>query len=348
MTVGEHAASPPPGLRPLPPCTAMTTEVAGWIPAAAPAAACARAVRRVFARVEARLTRFRPASELNRCCAAGGGRVSPVLFRALTTSARAWRRTGGLFDPRIRSALEGLGYDASLRFGPGGPARVARGRAPRPSSGGPWLTVAWSRGPALGRRRPHGLILQPAAALDLGGIGKGLALRYATAALRRCLGAGPGRPATFGPCGPSSPLRPGFLVDAGGDIWAEGAGPDGEGWPIAVAGPGGQSAAHLRVAGRAVCTSSRGRRAWLAGGRAVHHLIDPRSGRPADARLWSVTVIGRDPAWAEVWSKAIFIAGPGGARLAEARGIAALLVRPDGGAQATSACRRYLDGRPRS
>ncbi len=332
----------------LPPFVAMTTSVGGWIPAEAAPEPCGRAVRRVFARVERRLTRFRPGSELNRFCVSGAGFGSPLLFRALTTASRAWLRSGGLFDPRIRRALEALGYDGRLRFG-AAPPRVPRRRpAGRfPAGRSPWLAVAWTRAgvPAPGGRRPHGLRLTPPVPLDLGGIGKGLAVRYGAAALRRRLGLPPRAGARFGCCRGDARAVPGFLLDAGGDIWAEGAGPGAGGWTVDVQGPGGGPVARLRVAGAAVCTSSRGRRAWTAGGRPAHHLIDPRTGRPADAGLWAVTVVGRDPAWAEVWSKALFVAGAAAApALAERRGLAALMVDAEGAVAVTRAARPFLDG----
>jgi thiamine biosynthesis lipoprotein len=52
-----------------------------------------------------------------------------------------------------------------------------------------------------------------------------------------------------------------------------------------------------------------GRRGGAPHGRAVHHLLDPRTGEPARPGLLAVTVSGPDPAWAEVWTKALFLGG---------------------------------------
>jgi thiamine biosynthesis lipoprotein len=72
-------------------------------------------------------------------------------------------------------------------------------------------------------------------------------------------------------------------------------------------------------------------RHWSVDGRPVHHLVDPRSGRPGGAGLLSVTVVGPDPATSEVWSKALFLGGRGQVRqVADERGLAALLVDEDG------------------
>lgn len=340
--MAEGSAS---GLIRLRPFTAMTTGVQAWVAADVPPGIARRRLRRIFARVEARLTRFRD-SELNRFCAACGGLASPLLFRALTTAARASRRTAGLFDPRVRAALEAWGYGPGLRFGGATPVLAAGRTEPavpalRP---GPWLHSGGTAGGVLEGFRQRRLTLPGAPGLDLGGIGKGLALRYGARALRR-LAAGRGPQRTMGLCGPGGRARPGFLLDAGGDIWAEGLGPDGAGWTVGIAGPQDpeRPLAVLRVAGRAVCTSSRGRRRWLVGGRTAHHLIDPRTGRPAAEGLFSVTVIGRDPAWAEVWSKTLFVAGAAaGPELAERRGLAAVFCGPDGELRASGAARRHL------
>jgi thiamine biosynthesis lipoprotein len=60
-------------------------------------------------------------------------------------------------------------------------------------------------------------------------------------------------------------------------------------------------------------------------------LIDPRTGEPGGEGLMAVTVAGPDPAWAEVWSKSLFLAGEDGiADLCEREGLAALWVTDDG------------------
>ena len=53
---------------------------------------------------------------------------------------------------------------------------------------------------------------------------------------------------------------------------------------------------------------------WRPTGGRVHHLVDPRTGEPARTGLIAVTVAAADPAWAEVWSKALFLAGRDGHR----------------------------------
>jgi len=92
---------------------------------------------------------------------------------------------------------------------------------------------------------------------------------------------------------------------------------------------------------QAVATSSVSVHRWAIKGRAVHHLLDPRTGEPATGGLLSVTVAGPDPAWAEVWSKVLFIAGLADiAQEARSRGLAAWWVADDGTLEMTADARR--------
>ena len=80
--------------------------------------------------------------------------------------------------------------------------------------------------------------------------------------------------------------------------------------------------------------------AWLTDGRPVHHLLDPATGQPGGDGLLAVTVAASDPAWAEVWSKTLFLAGRGGiADLARRRGLAAWWSGEDGSLEMTPAAR---------
>ncbi len=90
----------------------------------------------------------------------------------------------------------------------------------------------------------------------------------------------------------------------------------------------------------ALATSSVRLRSWVTDGRRVHHLIDPRTGEPADGGLRAVTVHGPDPAWAEVWSKTLFIEGRQHiSSVARSRGLAAWWVADDGTLEMTPAAR---------
>jgi thiamine biosynthesis lipoprotein len=267
------------------------------------------AVRAEFEASEQALSRFRDTSDVTVLNRAIGRSVPPSiswrLRRALIACDRANRVTDGRFDPRVLSDLERLG-DRGAPLG--SVAGEAMARHERPAG----RIVEWS---AAGLRLPI--------AVDLGGIGKGLALRWAAAVVQKA--------------GVTA-----FLLDAGGDLVTRGKAPDGEPWRIGVEDPrgGSEPLAVLRIADEAVATSSVRRRAWQSGERMVHHLIDPATGEPGGAGLLAVTVAGGDPAWAEIWSKSLFLEGRDGiAALARRRGLAAWWITEDGSLEMTAAAR---------
>jgi len=267
-----------------------------------------RAVVSDIERSEAALSRFRPESDLSRLNVAapdGWGSPHRRLLAMLSAGRRAQRMTAGRFDPRVIRALEALGEEAG----------VPLPRIPKPAADDPWLERA-------GRCRVR--LRHP---VDSGGIGKGLALRWARRAAREALGAAPG-----------------LLIEAGGDIVTAGPGPDDGQWTVAIEDPlrpNASPAAVLRTGQAAVATSSVTVRRWIApDGSAAHHLIDPRTGSPSEGGLLAVTVWHADPAWAEVWSKALFLAGA--AEIgpeARRRGMAAWWVEADGSLHLTPAAR---------
>jgi thiamine biosynthesis lipoprotein len=260
-----------------------------------------------FERGEAAMSRFRDASELTAVNRAAGtsavSRPSPRLRRALVSADRAWRVTGGRFDARVLVDLDRLGYRGAALGEPGPDAPTA------------------SRLDRVIQRVGRGG-MRVADPIDLGGIGKGLALRWTAARLERA-GAGD------------------FLVEAGGDLVARGDDPDGTPWQVGIEDPtGGEDPAVIAVSGLAVATSSVRVNRWVMDGRVVHHLLDPRTGEPANDGLLAVTVAAADPAWAEVWSKALYLAGrPAIANEARSRGIAAWWITDDGAVEMTPAAR---------
>lgn len=139
--------------------------------------------------------------------------------------------------------------------------------------------------------------------LDLGGIGKGFAVERAACTL-----------AAAGPC----------LVNAGGDLSVRGGA-----WPVGLETADGTIT--LELESGAIATSGRDRRRWRRAGEAQHHLIDPSTGAPARSDLLRVTVVASDAVEAEVWAKALFLAGEGdAAQEADALGLPTVLVTEDG------------------
>ena len=298
------------------------------------------AVSTAFEELEEALSRFRPTSDLVTLNGRAGDPVcSPVhprLYEAVRAAELAWRRTGGAFDPRVLGDLERLGYRGaeslaepwSESLPDGGPAEAARDAR---FADGRWL-----------HREPRRRAVSIAAPIDLGGIGKGLALRWGFAALEARLPELAGGASAEAGEGERQPAG-GALLEAGGDLVARGAAPQPGPWLVGIEKPRTEEEiAVISVDDGAVCTSSIAVHAWTAtDGRAVHHLVDPRTGEPGGDGLLSVTVSGTDPAWAEVWSKTLFLAGADGiGQRARALGLAAWWIHDDGLLEMTPAARQ--------
>jgi len=112
-------------------------------------------------------------------------------------------------------------------------------------------------------------------------------------------------------------IGPNALANFAGDLRARGDGPDGGGWPVGF----GTTTVLLRDLGAA--TSGTGGRRW---GPKLHHLIDPRTGAPADTDLEEVSVLASTGALAEVLAKTGLLLGrEAGARFLDARSLGSYL-----------------------
>jgi thiamine biosynthesis lipoprotein len=272
----------------------------------------------VFHTVEQQCTRFDPTSPLMRANASPTRwhRVPDVLYKALLEASSAHQRTAGRFDPRVLGDLISLGYDRTLAFTTNDVVTPERSvRQSGSHSRGPWR-------PRFRGGSQEVLLGQP---VDLGGIGKGLAVRWSSRVL--------------------AGYTANYMVEAGGDCYCAGVASDGQGWRIGIEDPSDpdQPLAVLSLSDRAATTSSIRLRRWRAGDETVHHLIDPRTGRPGGKDLVAVTVVGKDPAAAEIDSKMLFLAGRHQiARAARRHGIAALWVDARGEVDSSANMSRYV------
>jgi thiamine biosynthesis lipoprotein len=260
--------------------------------------------RREVEACERALSRFDPESDLSRLNGARGEWVIADLrlVDALTASEWARSETGGLYDPTILPALAAAGYDRSFEL------LSEREATPlRDWHGGARIEVD----PAGARAR-----IEPGAAVDLGGIGKGFSATRALHAMRAAW-----------------PEATGVLVDLGGDIALWGVPPEGGTWRIDIADPRTPEgiAGTLELDAGGVATSGRDTRRFGPAGR-LHHLIDPRTGVPAASGPLAVTVVAPSTTEAEAHATALAIADAEEARTYVARhpAVGALLI-PDTG-----------------
>ncbi len=218
-------------------------------------------VREYLDRVELAASRFRSDSEVAQLTSGGTTQVSDVLADLLREGLRAARRSGGLVDPTVGTAMRRIGYDRDIEL-------VLRDGAP----------VSAVVRPVPGWRRIHLsgnlLTLPRGVELDLGATAKAVAADRSAALVHEALGTG-------------------VLVSLGGDVATAGPAPAG-GWQVLVQDRPEDPAAQVTLGpGDAVATSSTVSRAWSRGGRRLHHIVDPRTGQPAQARWRSVTVAAR-------------------------------------------------------
>jgi FAD:protein FMN transferase len=259
-----------------------------------------------LAELEASWSRFRADSELralDRSAGAVAVAVSPDLVDAIGRALALWYVTDGLFDPTVRRALEEIGYDRTFReVASTGPAPAF---VPRPTRGCDGLQVD----------RAHSTVTLPEGiVLDLGGVGKGLAADIlATGLVER---------GASGAC-----------VSIGGDVRVAGSPVEGDTWSIRVEDPLDESRALCtrQLVDEAIVTSTTRFRQWSRGGKALHHLIDPFTGAPADRGVTAVVAQAEEAWWAEGIAKAALVAGvEPGLGLLERLGVAAVLVDTNG------------------
>ena len=266
------------------------------------------AVDDVVDRVDRAASRFRDDSELTMLNRSQGRstRVSPVLARALRVALDAAQWTDGLVDPTVGAALEDLGYDRTFTLvAPDAPQLVVRVRE----------VTGWQHveldDDSRTVRVPAGTVL------DLGATAKGLAADLAAEAAAEAAGCG-------------------VLVSLGGDISVAGEPPTG-GWPVSVGDTSDQEVAvgtepeqTVVVHDGGLATSSVRARRWRRGGSEVHHLIDPRVGRPSEGMFRTVTVAASTCTLANAASTAAVILGAQAPGWLSERGLPARLVTIDG------------------
>ena len=263
-----------------------------------------------LAAIDAACSRFRPDSELSRLNQARGA-LTPVseLFAALVAEAlRAAELTDGDVDPTCGKALISAGYDrdfSELRAAAPG-AAAATGPVPG------WRSVLLD--PAMPAVR-----LSSGAQLDLGATAKAWAADRCAGLIAAGLGCG-------------------VLVSLGGDVAVAGL-PPGDGWRVRVtddhAAPAGAPGQTVAIESGGLATSSTTVRTWTAGRRAMHHIIDPRTGEPARSVWRTASVAAATCADANIASTAAIIRSEAAPAWLAASGLPARLVRHDGTVQTT-------------
>ena len=290
--------------------TLCTVTLAGVAPETA--AAGIEAAFAAFDRVDQVMNEWRPESPLSALNArAGRGWVDlPAdLCQVLSLAKSGAERTGGRFDPTWAALSDLWRFDGTQAVAP--PEAVLEARCRLVGHRG--LELALLAGGGCRAR-----LVLPGMRVGLGGIAKGWAVDQAARALR-ALG-----------------FRD-FLVQAGGDLYVSGRRGEAP-WHVSVRAPRGgvlDALAALDVEDRAFSTSADSERFFEERGRRLHHVLDPRTCRPAEG-VRSVSILAATAVEAEILSKAVMVeGGQGGLGLATDAGAEALLIDAEGRLQAT-------------
>ena len=197
-----------------------------------------------------------------------------LLHSALTIS----ERTGGAFDPTVYPLVRLWGFTEATQ------------RVPSQDE----LQAALSHVGIENIDAQDGFAeLKNGAQLDFGGIAKGYAAERCSSILQ------------------ASGVEAALLA-LGGNVQTVGSKPDGTPWAIGIADPAQpeQSLATLRFTGSlALVTSGGYQRYFEKDGVRYHHILDPKTGMPAQSGLASVTVLAQSGTLADALSTALFVMG---------------------------------------
>lgn len=238
-----------------------------------------------LAEVDLACSRFRPDSEIVALQASktSAQQVSPLLAEAIAVALRAAELTDGDVDPTIGAALSALGYDRDFD-------QIQKAQ-PRQS-----VTVRTVPGWRAVHLDGRTLTMPAGLQLDLGATAKAWAADRSAARIAGQTGAG-------------------VLVSLGGDIAVAGPAPEG-GWRIRVQDVTGAPEDRpegpytlIAIRDGGLATSSTRARRWQRGGDVLHHILDPRTGLPADPVWRTVSVAAGTCADANAASTAAIIRG---------------------------------------
>jgi thiamine biosynthesis lipoprotein len=269
----------------------------------AASAPLARDVLGVFTRIDSLMSNWTTTSEvarLNREAGHGPTVVEPEVARVIAVSLDVWRGSEGAFDITVEPLMRAWGF--------------LGGRPHVPTADE--ASAAFRR---VGARQVHfdstARTLRfdsDQVRIDLGGIAKGYAVDVAADSL----------------------VARGFkdaLVDLSGNMFALGSPPGVDHWRIGIRDPRDRMPyfARLPLSGQGISTSGKYEQFVSANGKTYGHIMDPRTGRPAEG-LISVTVVSQSAFTCDAWDTPLFVLGLDEAkRVAKKRDdIAVILVEP--------------------
>ncbi|MEK7130305.1 MAG: FAD:protein FMN transferase [Patescibacteria group bacterium] len=238
---------------------------------------------------ENRFSRFKKDSELSKLNKSAGGffQASDEMIELLLCAKEAYEITNGIFDPAVLPILEKIGYNQDFDKIKEGIKKISKKQIQKDFSNLPKFEdiVIDNRNKIV--KLPQGV------KIDLGGIAKGFIIDRIVMRLRNKF--------------------ENFWISAGGDMYLFGRDSENKNWQVGVQNPLEHSQdilfLNIPTRGAAAATSGITKRKGKSGNFVWHHLIDPRTGLPADNDILAATVIA-DSVWqADVLAKTALILG---------------------------------------
>ena len=249
-----------------------------------------QAVESRLKEVNRQMSHYQPDSELsrfNRAPAQEPFRISADFGRVLRTAMDLSQRSGGAFDPTLGPVINlwGFGEASSLRH--------------TPDENQLRKALAHTGLRHLRLTKETELVKDiPGLQLNFSAIAKGFGVDAMAEVMRE-------RGFTN------------FYVSISGEVFGSGHNPRGTSWQVGISDPmndwrpGDPTVTVLSISGRAVSTSGDYQKYFMdAQGRRQSHVFDPRTGRPVQHNLGSVSVVADTCTLADALSTTLFVLGP--------------------------------------
>ena len=243
-------------------------------------------VEAVFERINTQMSTWRPDSEIsrfNRAQTSDWFEISDAFMRVLVAAQKINQQTGGAFDITVSGLVNLWGFGTSER----------RSKTPEPGTIAEKLTHTGPSIFEIDLSRNSIRKIDPEAQLDLSGIAKGYAVDAVAAVLAQA--------------GIND-----FLIEVGGEVRASGGRLDGSPWRVAIERPdvqGRSIQATIALDNAAIATSGNYRDYFEIGDKRYSHIIDPKTGRPSDNGVASVSVITTDAMTADALATGLMVMG---------------------------------------
>jgi thiamine biosynthesis lipoprotein len=235
-------------------------------------------------RLDDMLSNYKPDSEwsqVNRLAAQQPVNVSPELFQLLSACLEYSRESEGAFDITVGPLMKVWGFYRGT------------GHLPHRADVAAALTKVGYRHVHLDARASTVSFDRPGVEMDPGGIGKGYAVDRMVDVLRQ------------------NGVNAALVAGSGSSIYGIGAPPNQpQGWPVEIKDPWDtrKTVAQVFLKNMSMSTSGSYEKFFRAEGRIYAHIMDPRTGYPAQGSV-AVSVVTPRTIDSEAWAKPYFVNG---------------------------------------